>query len=256
MNNRIRAALTGLEATHGIRVLYACESGSRAWGFPSPDSDFDVRFIYCHPAAWYLTLDDGPDTLNFPVDELLDLGGWELRKALRLLRASNAAPFEWLQSPVVYHQALDFAPRLRPLLPRAFNLRAGLHHYLGLVRRGLETDLTAESVRLKRLFYALRSALAAHWIRLRQSVPPMDFGSLAAVLPAELRAEVQLLLAQKAQAVDKATVALTPGLRAFLEQEYAAGQAVRTALPVPTDFAVAAELNALFPALLAAAFPQ
>lgn len=93
MQTRISTALRQLEATHGIRILYACESGSRAWGFPSPDSDFDVRFIYCHPPAWYLTLDEGRDTLNFPVDDELDLAGWELRKALRLLRASNAALF-------------------------------------------------------------------------------------------------------------------------------------------------------------------
>ncbi|MEJ7666585.1 MAG: nucleotidyltransferase domain-containing protein [Hymenobacter sp.] len=105
MITRISAALATLEAEHGIRILYACESGSRAWGFPSPDSDYDVRFIYCHPPDWYLTLDEGPDTLNFPVDDELDLAGWELRKALRLLRGSNAALFEWLQSPVVYHEA-------------------------------------------------------------------------------------------------------------------------------------------------------
>lgn len=94
MHARIQSALRQLEASYGIRILYACESGSRAWGFPSPDSDYDVRFIYCHPADWYLTLDEGPDTLNFPVDDKLDLAGWELRKALRLLRGSNASLFE------------------------------------------------------------------------------------------------------------------------------------------------------------------
>ena len=158
---RIQTALRQLEATHGIRILYACESGSRAWGFPSLDSDYDVRFIYCHSPAWYLALDEGPDTLNFPVDDELDLAGWELRKALRLLRGSNASVFEWLQSPIVYHEALDFRARLAPLLPAAFNLKAGLHHYLGQLRRGVEEDLTGPDVRLKRLFYALRSALAA-----------------------------------------------------------------------------------------------
>ncbi|QNE39565.1 hypothetical protein F1C16_08390 [Hymenobacter sp. NBH84] len=102
MHARIQTALHQLEATHHIRILYACESGSRAWGFPSPDSDYDVRFLYSHSPDWYLTLDAGPDTLNFPVDNELDLAGWELRKALKLLRGGNAALFEWLQSPVVY----------------------------------------------------------------------------------------------------------------------------------------------------------
>ncbi len=247
---RIQTALTQLEATHGIRMLYACESGSRAWGFPSPDSDFDVRFIYCHPPAWYLTLDEGPDTLNFPVDDELDLAGWELRKTLRLLRGSNASLFEWLQSPIVYHEALDFRARLAPLLPAAFNLKAGLHHYLGQLRRGVEEDLTGSDVRLKRLFYALRSALAARWIRERHTVPPMEFAPLRQLLPAPLETEVAALLLAKATANEKTTLPRPAALNAFLQQEWAAGQAAREALPVMRSPAVAGELDALFRQLL------
>jgi len=254
MQTRISTALTQLEATHGIRILYACESGSRAWGFPSPDSDFDVRFIYCHPADWYLTLDESPDTLNFPVDDELDLAGWELRKALRLLRGSNASVFEWLQSPIVYHEALDFRARLTPLLPAAFNLKAGLHHYLGQLRRGVEEDLAGPDVRLKRLFYALRSALAARWIRERQTVPPMEFAPLRPLLPAAYEAEVAALLAAKASATEKTTVPRPAALCEFLREELAAGQAARDALPVLRGSGVADELDALFRALLAEAF--
>ncbi len=243
---RIQTALRQLEAKHGIRILYACESGSRAWGFPSPDSDYDVRFIYCHAPAWYLALDEGPDTLNFPVDEELDLAGWELRKALRLLRGSNAALFEWLQSPVVYHEALDFRARLTPLLPAAFNLKAGLHHYLGQLRRGVEDDLTCEQVRLKRLFYALRSALAAAWIRERHQLPPMAFAPLRALLPTALETDVEALLKAKAAATEKTTVARPAALVAFLEAEYAAGQAARERLPVRRGEGVAGALDDLF----------
>ena len=253
MQTRIQNALRQLEARHGIRILYACESGSRAWGFPSPDSDYDVRFIYCHPAAWYLTLDEGPDTLNFPVDDELDLAGWELRKALRLLRGANASLFEWLQSPVVYHEALGFRARLAPLLPAAFNLKAGLHHYLGQLRRGVEDDLTGPDVRLKRLFYALRAALAARWIRERHEVPPMEFAPLRALLPAALSAEVTQLLAAKAVAVEKATVPRPAAVGEFLGQELATGQAARDTLPVPRGSGVGAELDALFRQLLAEA---
>ncbi|GAB3241229.1 nucleotidyltransferase domain-containing protein [Hymenobacter seoulensis] len=252
---RIQIALQEVEDTHGVRVLYACESGSRAWGFPSPDSDYDVRFIYCHPTSWYLTLEEGPDTLNFPVDELLDLGGWELRKALKLLRSSNASLFEWLQSPIVYQEALDFRALLQPLLPRTFNLRAGLHHYLGLVRRGLEADFTTPEVRIKRLFYALRSGLSARWIRERQTVPPMQFAELLAVLPPSLHAEVTQLLIEKAQAAEKATVLLSPTLLSFLQEEYAACQQARDTLPVLAGSDPVADLNQLFQYWLAAAFP-
>lgn len=253
MRARIATSLAQLEAAHGIRILYACESGSRAWGFPSPDSDYDVRFIYCHAPAWYLALDEGRDTLDFPVDEALDLAGWELRKALRLLRGSNAALFEWLQSPIVYHEALDFRARLAPLLPAAFNLKAGLHHYLGQLRRGVEDELTGPEVRLKRLFYALRSALAARWIRERHTLPPMEFAPLRELLPAALQAIVNELLAQKAVAVEKAVVPVPAALRAFLQQEYAAGQAAREALPVARGAGVAAELDEAFREILAAA---
>ncbi|MFD2717865.1 DNA polymerase beta superfamily protein [Hymenobacter monticola] len=254
MLTRIQTALRQLEATHGICILYACESGSRAWGFPSPDSDFDVRFIYCHPPAWYLTLDEGRDTLNFPVDDELDLAGWELRKALRLLRASNAALFEWLQSPVVYHEALDFQARLAALLPAAFNLKAGLHHYLGQLRRGVEEDLAGEEIRLKRLFYALRSALAARWIRERHMLPPMEFAPLRALLPAARQGDVNELLLRKADANEKSVVPNPAALVEFLQAELAAGQAARETLPVLRPGAVAGELDTLFQALLSEAF--
>ena len=254
MTTRISAALASLEAQHNIRILYACESGSRAWGFPSPDSDYDVRFIYVHPPAWYLGLDEGPDTLNFPVDDELDLAGWELRKTLRLLRDSNAALFEWLQSPVVYHEALDFRARLASLLPLAFNLKAGLHHYLGQLRRGVEEDLLGEEVRLKRLFYALRSALAARWIRERHTLPPMEFAPLRVLLPADLQVVVEELLAQKAQATEKTTTARPAALASFLAEEYAAGQAARETLPVVRVEKLSEPLGVLFQQVLGAAF--
>jgi predicted nucleotidyltransferase len=251
---RIHQALAQLEVTHSVRVLYACESGSRAWGFPSPDSDYDVRFIYCHPAEWYLTLEEGPDTLNFPVDEELDLAGWELRKALRLLHGSNAALFEWLQSPIIYREALGFRRRLAPHLPATFNLKAGMHHYLGQLRRGVEQDLLGEQVRLKRLFYALRSALAARWIRERQSLPPMEFAPLRELLPQDLDESVAALLRQKAQANEKTVVELPAALREFLQQELAAGQEARLSLPTPRSGSGTDELGIVFRALLQEAF--
>jgi len=245
MTTRIAAALAALEARHGIRILYACESGSRAWGFPSPDSDYDVRFVYVHPLDWYLRLDEGPDTLNFPVDDELDLAGWELRKTLRLLRGSNAALFEWLQSPIVYHEAAGFRAQLASLLPQAFNLKAGLHHYLGQLRRGVEEDLVGQEVRLKRLFYALRSALAARWIRERHTLPPMEFAPLRTLLPSELQDIVNELLAQKAFSNEKTMVVQPAALVAFLAAEYAAGQAAREALPVARGTGVGEALDAV-----------
>ncbi|UPL51115.1 nucleotidyltransferase domain-containing protein [Hymenobacter sublimis] len=251
MLSRIQKAITQLETTHGIRVLYACESGSRAWGFPSPDSDYDVRFIYSHPAEWYQTLDEEPDTLNFPVDEELDLAGWELRKTLKLLRGSNAALFEWLQSPVVYREATGFRAALAPLLPSCWNARAGFNHYIGLMRRGVEEDLPAEDVRLKRLFYALRSTLAARWIQQRPTeVPPMEFGQLRQLLPSALNSTVEELLARKATANEKTTVERPAALVAFLQAEYTVALAAREQLPISRPANPTPALNDLFRAWL------
>jgi len=251
MYTRIQTALTQLEATRGIRILYACESGSRAWGFPSPDSDYDVRFIYAHPADWYLTLDDGADTLNFPVNDELDLAGWELRKTLKLLRSSNAALFEWLQSPVVYREAAGFRATLEPMLPACWNPRAGLHHYLGLMRRGVTDDLTGSEVRLKRLFYALRSTLAARWIQQHPAeVPPMEFDILRKLLPPALNDTVDELLARKATADEKTTVSRPAALVTFLQPEYEATQAARQTLPITRSADPTPELDALFRAWL------
>jgi hypothetical protein len=121
MRPQILSLLAGLEAEHGIRILYACESGSRAWGFPSPDSDYDVRFVYAHPVEWYFSVEDLQDTLERPVSDQLDAGGWELRKALRQLRKSNATLFEWLQSPVVYREAEGFGEAMRELMHAYFS---------------------------------------------------------------------------------------------------------------------------------------
>ena len=171
------------------------------------------------------------------------------------MRGSNASLFEWLQSPIIYHEALGFRARLAPLLPAAFNLKAGLHHYLGQLRRGVEEDLIGEEVRLKRLFYALRSALAARWIRERHTVPPMEFAPLRALLPAALETEVAALLLAKASADEKTTVPRPAALGDFLQQEWAAGQVARETLPVTRGAATAGNLDALFRQLLTEALP-
>jgi uncharacterized protein len=250
MTDRIAAALTALETQANVRVLFAVESGSRAWGFPSPDSDYDVRLVYCHPAAWYLTLDEGRDTIEHPINDLLDLSGWELRKFLRLLRAGNATPAEWLQSPIVYYERPGAADVLRTLLPATFNPRPILHHYLGMVRRGVEEDLTTETVRLKRLFYALRAGLAARWVRKHGTVPPLTLADLRAELPPELDAAVDALLAEKLAADERATAPRPAALTDFLAAEYAAG---RAALADPAAFLrqpAAPELDSLFQQLI------
>jgi predicted nucleotidyltransferase len=174
----IREKLRELEDQHQIRILYACESGSRAWGFPSPDSDFDVRFIYARTVTDYLNIHEIKDVIDLPVNEVLDIGGWDIKKVLKLFLKSNGPLYEWLQSPIIYKDDSGFANELRQLMPQYFSLRAGGNHYLSMALNTVTNDLQGEQVKLKRYFYALRSALACKWIIEKLTVPPMEFEKL------------------------------------------------------------------------------
>ena len=178
MEKQILEQLSTIEQQRGLKILFACESGSRAWGFHSPDSDYDVRFIYMHPKPWYLGIEDRQDFVEIPINDDLDISGFDIRKMLKLFRSSNAKIFEWIQSPVFYMKDDVFLNGLRALVPEYFSPRAGLHHYIGLTRNTLENFLQGEEVKLKKYFYALRPILAARWIVEKNNCPPMQFADL------------------------------------------------------------------------------
>ncbi len=117
----IQDELARIEGEEGVRIVYACESGSRAWGFPSRDSDYDARFLYIRPVEWYLSITEKRDVIERPISNMLDITGWDLRKALRLFRKSNPPLLEWLQSPTVYKETGSAAEALRSLSPLAFS---------------------------------------------------------------------------------------------------------------------------------------
>lgn len=112
--------LKGIEQNNNVKILYACESGSRAWGFASPDSDYDVRFIYIHNPDYYLSIDNADDVIELPVNEVLDISGWDIRKALKLFRKSNPPLMEWLQSPIVYACNEEFYAQMTALAPQYY----------------------------------------------------------------------------------------------------------------------------------------
>jgi predicted nucleotidyltransferase len=208
MLQTIHQKLLEMEQTENIKILYACESGSRAWGFASPDSDFDVRFIYVKPLDHYLQIIDQTDVAGLPVNEVLDIGGWDLRKALKLFLTSNSTMYEWLQSPIVYTEQAGFADELRKLMPKYFSLRAGAHHYLSMANNALTQDLQGDEVKLKRYFYALRPALACLWIIEKRSVPPMEFEKLRILIADEkIQQAINDLMEQKKLSGEKTTIA-------------------------------------------------
>ena len=218
MNQAILQKLLELEQSENISILYACESGSRAWGFASPDSDFDVRFIYAKRPDDYLTIADGPDTISLPVDEVLDISGWDIKKALKLFLKSNGPLYEWLQSPIVYQQQTPFFDEMRSLMPRHFALRSGANHYLSMAYRTLSDDLQGDQVKLKRYFYALRPALACLWIIQKKSVPPMEFTHLRSLITdTEVQHHVDELMKLKLATDEKTMISPILQLNQWLE---------------------------------------
>ena len=219
----ILAALRAQEEERGVRILYAAESGSRAWGFASPDSDWDVRAIYVHPCDWYLRIAEKPaDTFEAMRPGDIDLSAWELRKALRLFAKSNVPLLEWLGSPIVYLDRDNFGDRLRALVPRFFDPRGAAWHHLAMQRSALADLAPDGTIRIKKLCYALRSALSVRWIVARASMPPVPFPELFAAsdLDPDAREAINDILAAKRDASERDRTTLPSILSAlFAENE-------------------------------------
>ncbi|WP_225548210.1 nucleotidyltransferase domain-containing protein [Chromobacterium violaceum] len=218
VRRRVMEELAALERRHHVRVLYACESGSRAWGFASPDSDYDVRFLYVHRPQWYLQVEPQRDVIELPLDDELDISGWELRKALQLLNRSNPTMFEWLQSPLVYRADEKAAAALRELMADFHSLGRCRWHYLSMARKNHRVHLQGETVRLKKYLYVLRPLLAVRWLDAGKGLPPMRFADLAAATVEDdgLAAEINHLLAIKMAAGEAQLGGRLPKLDAFI----------------------------------------
>ncbi|MFD0706816.1 nucleotidyltransferase domain-containing protein [Photorhabdus akhurstii] len=202
MKQHICQKLAQLETELQIRILYACESGSRGWGFASTNSDYDVRFIYVHTPSWYLRVDPSRDVIELPISNELDICGWELRKTLGLLKRANPTLMEWADSPVIYYEDVEFMAALRALLPDYFSNNRARYHYLSMAKKNFRGYLQGEKIRLKKYLYVLRPLLAVRWIEAGKGVPPMRFDTLLAgtVTDAALMQEIQTLLAIKRNA--------------------------------------------------------
>jgi len=180
MRETILTELSGIETTHNVRILFAIESGSRAWGFPSPDSDYDVRFIYTRPVDWYLSLAPGRDVIELPIDGDLDINGRDIKKALALLLKPNPVMLEWLSSPIHYLWDDAVCAKLTAFSQEVTHGPACLHHYLHLGSRQWDVYVDGKHrVNLKKYFYIVRPAMAIRWMRMHPNViPPMNFQEL------------------------------------------------------------------------------
>ena len=197
MREKIQEQLRRIEEAENIKILFAVESGSRAWGFASPDSDYDVRFIYIRRLEDYLRLNTIRDVIELPIDDALDINGWDLQKTLRLLHKSNPTLFEWFSSPIVY-QETEFADKFRDLMMHYFSSKKTMYHYVSMAEGNYREYLKGDLIRAKKYFYVLRQVLACQWILDRGTPPPMLFSELLkAELPVELIDVVNQLLELK-----------------------------------------------------------
>lgn len=223
MTEEIQKELLNLQETHSIKILYAVESGSRAWGFASTDSDWDVRYIYIHQPDWYLSIDEGKDNQEMILPNDIDLAGWELKKALRLFRKSNPPLLEWLRSPMVYMQQGTLAEKLQQLAGQFFSPRSCLYHYLNMAEGNYRTYLQKEMVRVKKYFYVLRPILACDWISSTQTMAPMEFDELleTQIPEGDVKTAVRHLLERKKSGEELKEEPRIHLLNGFLEERIA-----------------------------------
>ena len=223
MRARIGAELDRIEREHDVRILFAVESGSRAWGFPSPDSDYDVRFVYAHPLDWYLSVRPGRDVIELPIDDLLDINGWDIRKALGLLMKPNPVALEWLSSPIRYRWNDADCARLIAFAGETAHASACRHHYFNLgSEQWRRAAADPGTINYKKYFYALRPALALRWLRLKPTAPSMNLQALVAEagLDDATTAAIGDLIALKAKTRETGDGPRLPLIDALIEGEF------------------------------------
>jgi len=231
MKKTISNRLLELEAEHQIKILYACESGSRAWGFASTNSDYDVRFIYVHNLDWYLSIYDRGNTIELPIRDNLDFGGWEIKKALGLLWKSNSPLLEWLHSPIVYKSDPIYLAKLQEIGQQCFSPMASMHHYLNMSRKYCEACLDSKEVKLKSYLYALRTVTACKWIQEKGCIPPVEMPKLLEVVDSEVSERVLELIAIKTGKSESDLHPSDPVVNEFLKKALAQNTNLANNLP-------------------------
>ncbi|MEH6956398.1 nucleotidyltransferase domain-containing protein [Neobacillus drentensis] len=221
MKEKILTEIKKIEEQFDVKICLAVESGSRAWGFPSKDSDYDVRFIYVHKKDWYLSIDQKRDVIELPINNLLDINGWELRKALKLFRKSNPPLMEWLHSGIVYYQAFSLTDKLKAIQNQVFLPQSALYHYLNMAKGNFRDYLRGDSVKIKKYFYVLRPVLACIWIERYNSVPQIEFQTLVEELleQGQLKEEIHTLLERKISGEELDLEPTVLVINDFLEKE-------------------------------------
>lgn len=216
----IQRKLREIEEKEQVRILLAVESGSRAWGFASPDSDYDVRFIYVRPKEDYLYLNEPKDVIEWQLDDVFDMNGWDLKKALVQFHKGNVTLFEWSNSPIVYRKT-DQWEEIYSVCKGYFSCKAGIGHYYGTAANTFAQYLQGEQIKYKKYFYALRPLLACRYIEQYKCPPPVLFDELLknAEVPGKLREEMERLLEVKKVTEEGQLNSQMPVITEFIAEE-------------------------------------
>ncbi|MHC5229264.1 nucleotidyltransferase domain-containing protein [Enterococcus sp. LJL99] len=219
MKKIIQEKLKEIEKQEDVKIILAVESGSRAWGFESKDSDYDVRFLYVRKPESYLKLEGVRDVIEWQLDDVLDINGWDIQKALRLLYKSNPTLFEWCASPIIYQQTVE-VDELKKLLKDYFSEKKSLFHYWHMADSNYREYLKTARVKAKKYFYVLRPILASKWIINYQEAPPIEFTKLVdALMEEELKTIVIELLEEKKQTNELDWINKIDVLNDYIEKE-------------------------------------
>lgn len=232
IEQQIQLKLDELQRQKECRLLLAVESGSRAWGYASTTSDYDVRCIYYYPQERYLSIRPPRDTVEWELNEVFDITGWELRKTLGLTLKSNLTVYEWADSPIVYRSS-PWIEEFRSLIRSVLQPGLLASRYLGMAASTIKRYLEREEVPYKQYFYALRPLLAARWVLQERTPAPVPFADLRHLLPDDMQAVTDELLALRSGSTEKATGPAHLTAMAFITRELAALDALAATLPPP-----------------------
>ena len=220
MREKIELELERIEKENDVKILFAVESGSRAWGFPSKDSDYDVRFVYIHPVEWYLSIHDKRDVIEYPISDDLDISGWDIKRRCNYSRSRTQLYLSGFDTNF-YSKNSNFPELLQQMSEKNFDPKATIYHYLHMASKNYREFLQGENVKLKKYFYVLRPILACKWLEEKATLPPVEFDRLITELPLERSVldEIEKLLIKK-----KAGTELDVGLKIkvlnqFLEEQ-------------------------------------
>lgn len=223
--------LKEIEERENIRVLHAAESGSRAWGIASPDSDYDVRFVYVRPMDFYLKLQDKKDFIDWELNQVLDINGWDITKALQHFYKSNATLYEWGNSPIIYKTTPQWE-KIMKLAEEYFSGKSAMYHYYGTARKNYEAYLMEDMVKYKKYFYVLRPILACKWIEKKKCPPPVLFQTLAEeILEKEMKPAVDRLVEAKLQMTESEKRGKIQELNDYIQENLEYYQALLSEMP-------------------------